>query len=85
MLLHQSEEGFVALLASLSGLSARAKGGLEMTHTNQIQKSDDFKLVIVFRIEGKNSRAVVLRFIGVLAAIAAIVAKFSPMLMGRAH
>lgn len=76
---------FVALLASLSCLTAWAKGGLEMTQPNQIQKSDDFKLVIVFRIEGQNSRAVVLRFAGIAVSLIAIGVKIALMIISRAH
>ena len=56
-----------------------------MTQPNQIKKSDDFKLVIVFRIEGQNSRAVILRFVGIAAAIVAAGVKIALMFMGRAH
>ena len=55
-----------------------------MTQANQIKKSDDFKLVIVFRIEGQNSRAIVLRFVGVFATIIAICVKAATMFIGRA-
>lgn len=60
------------------------EGGLEMTQSNQIQKNDDFKLVIVFRIEGKNSRAIILRFVGILATIIAICVKAATMFAERA-
>ena len=56
-----------------------------MTQPNQIQKSDDFKLVIVFRIEGHNSRAVILRFVGIAVTIVAAVVKIAVMLMARVH
>ncbi|MGE0175042.1 MAG: hypothetical protein AB7T49_19770 [Oligoflexales bacterium] len=57
-----------------------------MTQTNQIQKnSDDFKLAIVIRIEGYNSRALVLRFAGIAAAMIAVAAKIAVMFMARAH
>lgn len=55
-----------------------------MTQSNQIQKNDDFKLVIVFRIEGKNSRAIILRFVGILATIIAICVKAATMFAERA-
>ena len=61
------------------------EGGLEMTQANQIKKSDDFKLVIVFRIEGQNSRAIILRFAGIAATLIAIVTKIALMLMARAQ
>jgi hypothetical protein len=56
-----------------------------MTQSNQIRKSDDFKLVIVFRLEGQNSRAMILRFVGIIATLIAIGVKVAPMLMARAH
>lgn len=59
------------------------EGGLEMTQANQIKKSDDFKLVVVFRIEGQNSRAIILRFAGIAAALIALAAKITVMIMGR--
>jgi len=55
-----------------------------MTHANQIKKSDDFKLVIVFRIEGHNSRAITLRFAGIAAALIAVGAKIVAMFVARA-
>lgn len=55
-----------------------------MTQPNQIKKSDDFKLVIVFRIESQNSRAIILRIVGFAAAIIATGAKIALMFMGRA-
>ena len=61
------------------------EGGLEMTQANQIKKSDDFKLVIVFRIEGQNSRAIILRFIGIAATLIAIAVKVVVMFSARAH
>jgi hypothetical protein len=61
------------------------EGGLEMTQANQIKKSDDFKLVIVFRIEGQNSRAIILRFIGIAATLIAIAVKVVVMFSTRAH
>ena len=60
------------------------EGGLEMTQANQTKKNDDFKLVIVFRIEGQNSRAIVLRFVGIAAALIAVGAKVVPMFVARA-
>ena len=75
----------VAFLASLSGLSARAKGGLEMTQPDQIPKTDDFKLAIVIRIEGYNSRALVVRFAAIAAVMIAVAAKIAVMFMARAH
>lgn len=55
-----------------------------MAQLNQIQKSDDFKLAIVIRIEGCNSRAVVLRFAGILAALIAVGVKVALLMMGKA-
>jgi hypothetical protein len=55
-----------------------------MTQPNQIQKSDDFKVAIVIRIEGRNSRAIILRFVGIAAALIAIAAKIATVLMARA-
>jgi hypothetical protein len=59
-------------------------GGLEMTQENHIKKSDDFKLVIVFRIEGHNSRALIVRFAGIAAALIAVAAKVAAMFIARA-
>jgi len=56
-----------------------------MTKPNQIQKSDDFKLAIVIRIEGSNSRALVLRFVGIAAALIAVAVKLALIFMARAH
>jgi hypothetical protein len=61
------------------------EGGLEMTQANQIKKSDDFKLVIVFRIEGQNSRAIILRFVGIAATLVAIGVKLALMTATRTH
>ena len=61
------------------------EGGLEMTQSNQIKKSDDFKLVIVFRIEGQNSRAIILRLIGIAATLIAIAVKVAVIFSTRAH
>lgn len=55
-----------------------------MTKPNQI-KSDDFKLEIVFRIEGRNGRAIILRFVGIVATLIAVGVKIAVMLIGRAH
>jgi hypothetical protein len=56
-----------------------------MTQSNQIQKNgDDFKLVIVFRIESQNSRAIILRLVGIAAALVAIVTKIAALLIARA-
>ena len=61
------------------------EGGLEMTQANQIKKnSDDFKVAIVIRIEGRNSRAIILRFAGIAAALIAVGAKVVAMLIARA-
>ena len=76
---------FAAFLASLSCLTAWAKGGLEMTQPNQIQKSEDFRLAIVIRIEGHNSRALVLRFVGIAAALITAAVKIALLFMARAH
>ena len=59
------------------------EGGLKMTKANSIQKSDDFKLVIVFRIEGHNSRTIILRFAGIAVTLIAIGVKIAVMLMAR--
>jgi hypothetical protein len=56
-----------------------------MTEANQIKKSDDFKLVIVFRIEGQNSRAIILRLIGIAATLIAIAVKVAVIFSTRAH
>ena len=56
-----------------------------MTQPNQIQKSDDFKFAIVIRIEGHNSRAIILRFAGIAVTLIAIGVKIAVMLMARAH
>ena len=56
-----------------------------MTQLNQIKKSDDFKLVIVFRIEGRNSHAIILRFVGIVAAFIGIGVKIAIMFIERAH
>jgi hypothetical protein len=61
------------------------EGGLEMTQANQIKKSDDFKLVIVFRIEGQNSRAIILRFAGIAATLVAIAIKLALIIATRTH
>lgn len=53
-----------------------------MTQPNQIKKNDDFKLVIVFRIEGHNSRAFILRIVGIAATVIAIGVKIAVLLMG---
>jgi hypothetical protein len=56
-----------------------------MTQANQIRKNDDdFKVAIVIRIEGRNSRAIILRFAGIAAAMIAIGAKIATMLIARA-
>ena len=46
-----------------------------MTQPNQIKKNDDFKLVIVFRMEGHNSRAILLRVVGITVSFTMIVFK----------
>lgn len=56
-----------------------------MTKANQIKKSDDFRLVIVFRVEGQNSRAMMVRFIGIAATLIAIAVKVAVMFSTRAH
>jgi len=56
-----------------------------MTQANQIQKNnDDFKFAVVIRIEGRNSRAIILRFAGIAAALIAVGAKVATMLLARA-
>jgi hypothetical protein len=59
-------------------------GGLEMTQANQIKRNDDFKLVIVFRIEGHNSRAIIMRIAGIAAALIAVAAKIAAMFIAQA-
>ena len=56
-----------------------------MTQANQIKKSDDFKLAITIRIDGRNGRAVILRFAGILAALIAVGTKIAMIFMARAH
>ena len=56
-----------------------------MTQSNQIKRNDDFKLVIVLRIEGQNSRALMLRFVGVAATIIAVGVKVVCLFLGRAQ
>lgn len=56
-----------------------------MTQPNQIKKNNDFKLVIVFRIEGHNSRAVILRIVGIAVTLIAAGIKITAMLMARAQ
>jgi hypothetical protein len=57
-----------------------------MTQSNQIQKkSDDFKFAIVIRIEGHNSRALVLRFVGIAAALLTVAVKVALLISARAH
>ncbi len=56
-----------------------------MTQPNQVKKSDDFKLVIVFRIEGQNSRAIMLRFVGIAVTLIAIAVKLAVLFMAKAH
>jgi hypothetical protein len=57
-----------------------------MTQPNQIQKkTDDFKLAIVIRIEGHNSRALVLRFAGIAAALITVAVKLALMFTVRAQ
>lgn len=60
------------------------EGGLKMTKANQIKKNNDFKFVIVFRIEGHNSRAIILRLAGIAAALIALAAKVAAMFIARA-
>ena len=54
-----------------------------MLKTHQIKKNDDFKLAIVFRIEGHNSRAVILRIVGIAVAIVAAGVKIALMFIVR--
>ena len=56
-----------------------------MTQSNQIQKSDDFRLAIVIRIEGHNSRALLLRFVGIAVALITVAVKIALLFMARAH
>ncbi len=56
-----------------------------MTKPNQIKKIDDFKLVIVFRIESQNSRAIMLRFVGIAVTLMAIAVRITLIFMERAH
>jgi hypothetical protein len=55
-----------------------------MTQANQIKKNDDFKLVIVFRIEGQNSRAFMFRILGIVAAMIAVTVKIVSIVLVRA-
>ena len=56
-----------------------------MTELNLPKNSDDFKLVMVFGIEGKNTRAVTLHLAGILATLVAVAAKIVTILTVRAH
>jgi len=57
-----------------------------MTQPIQIQKrSDDFALAIIIRIEGRNSRALVLRFVGIAAALITVAIKIILIFTARAH
>ena len=56
-----------------------------MTQSNSVQKVDDFKFAIVIRIEGRNSRAIVLRVAGIVAALIAIGVRIAIILIGSAH
>ncbi|MCX6124249.1 MAG: hypothetical protein NTV34_05800 [Proteobacteria bacterium] len=56
-----------------------------MTQANPIKKSDDFKLVIVLRIEGQNCRTIILRIVGIAAALIAIGVKIVAIFIARAH
>ena len=76
---------FVIFLASLYGLTALAKGELKMTQSNQIKKNDDFKLMIVLRIDGQNSRAIFLRFMGIITTLIVIGVKVAILFMERTH
>ncbi len=76
------------MIRSLSRLptlpDGSGEGGLKMTKANQIKKNDDFKFVIVFRIEGHNSHAIILRFASIAAALIAIGAKVAALVIARA-
>jgi len=61
------------------------EGGLEMTQANQIQKNDDFKFVISFRIEGHNNSAILLRFASIAAALIAFGLKVAAMFLAQAQ
>lgn len=56
-----------------------------MTKPNQIQKSDDFKLAIVIRIEAHNSRALVLRFVEIAVGLIPVAVKLALIFIARAH
>ena len=56
-----------------------------MTQSNQTQKSDDFKLVVVFRIEGSNTRALIVKIAGIVSTLTAIGVKIAVMCTGRTH
>jgi len=51
------------------------EGGLEMTQANQIKRSDDYKFVIVLRVEGHNSLQLLLRLFGAAVAVTTILFK----------
>jgi hypothetical protein len=56
-----------------------------MTQQNKIQKNaDDFGLAIIIRIEGRNSRALVIRFVGIVAAMITIGVKVAVWLSAGA-
>lgn len=54
-----------------------------MTQTNQIKKSDDFKLIVVLRVESQNSRAIVLRFAAITVAMIAAASKIAVLILGK--
>jgi len=55
-----------------------------MTKTNQLQNKDDFKLAIVIRIEGRNSRGIVMKIIGIVVTLIAIGLKLATLFMEMA-
>lgn len=50
----------------------------------QLQSADDFSLAIIFRIEGRNSRAMLLRVVGGIVALAVILGKLLTLFPGKA-
>jgi hypothetical protein len=56
-----------------------------MTQSNQIQKNDDFMLLIVFRIEVSNCRALMVKMAGIVATLIAFGVKIAVIFIGRTH
>lgn len=55
-----------------------------MTQTKQVNSSDNFLLAVDFRLEGRNLRGIVLRLLGVIAALVALGAKAWVLTQGKA-